>query len=52
MRTGAAAGHVGYYHEALLFDSDEHLLAVVLPFLLGGVEPSCSVASRPASRPW
>ena len=38
MRTGAAAGHVGYYHEAILFDSDEHLLAVVLPFLLGGIE--------------
>ncbi|MGR6318336.1 sensor histidine kinase [Micromonospora soli] len=38
MRTGAAAGHVGYFHEAILFDSDEHLLAVVVPFLLGGVE--------------
>ncbi|WP_406046070.1 sensor histidine kinase [Micromonospora sp. NBC_00898] len=38
MRTGAAAGHVGYYHEAILFDSDEHLLAVMLPFLLGGIE--------------
>ncbi|MFI6330189.1 anti-sigma factor RsbA family regulatory protein [Micromonospora chersina] len=38
MRTGAAAGHVGYFHEAILYDSDEHLLAVVLPFLLGGVE--------------
>ncbi|NES14874.1 MULTISPECIES: sensor histidine kinase [Micromonospora] len=38
MRTGAAAGHVGYYHEAILFDSEEHLLAVVVPFLLGGVE--------------
>ncbi|MFE9957625.1 anti-sigma factor RsbA family regulatory protein [Micromonospora sp. NPDC005299] len=38
MRTGAAAGHVGYYHEAILYDSDEHLLAVVLPFLLGGIE--------------
>ncbi|MFE9692495.1 anti-sigma factor RsbA family regulatory protein [Micromonospora sp. NPDC005806] len=38
MRTGAAAGHVGYFHEAVLFDSDEHLLAVVVPFLLGGVE--------------
>ncbi|WP_319458405.1 sensor histidine kinase [Micromonospora sp. RTP1Z1] len=38
MRTGAAADHVGYYHEAILFDSDEHLLAVVLPFLLGGIE--------------
>ncbi|MFR9780394.1 anti-sigma factor RsbA family regulatory protein [Micromonospora sp. MS34] len=38
MRTGAAAGHVGYYHEAIFFDSDEHLLAVVVPFLLGGVD--------------
>ncbi|WFE34748.1 sensor histidine kinase [Micromonospora sp. WMMD975] len=38
MRTGAAAGHVGYIHEAILYDSDEHLLAVVLPFLTGGVE--------------
>ncbi|GAA4564004.1 hypothetical protein GCM10023176_09190 [Micromonospora coerulea] len=38
MRTGAAAGHTGYYHEAILYDSDDHLLAVVLPFLLGGVE--------------
>ncbi|MFI6231307.1 anti-sigma factor RsbA family regulatory protein [Micromonospora echinospora] len=38
MRTGAAAGHVGYFHEALCYDSDDGLLAVVLPFLLGGVE--------------
>ncbi|SBT37434.1 sensor histidine kinase [Micromonospora auratinigra] len=37
MRTGAAAGHVGYYHEAICYDSDEHLLAVVLPFLRGGL---------------
>ncbi|MGI5183207.1 anti-sigma factor RsbA family regulatory protein [Dactylosporangium sp. CA-152071] len=37
MRTGAAAGHTGYFHEAIRYDSDEHLLAVVLPFLLGGV---------------
>jgi anti-sigma regulatory factor (Ser/Thr protein kinase) len=37
MRTGAAAGHRGYYHEAVCYDSDDHLLAVVLPFLLGGV---------------
>ncbi|MCI4065162.1 sensor histidine kinase [Micromonospora sp. R77] len=36
-RTGAAAGHVGYFHEAIFFDSDEHLLAVVVPFLLDGV---------------
>ncbi|MGX7672041.1 anti-sigma factor RsbA family regulatory protein [Plantactinospora sp. DSM 117369] len=37
MRTGAAAGHEGYYHEAVPYRSDDELLAVVLPFLLGGV---------------
>ncbi|MEH0937951.1 sensor histidine kinase [Micromonospora psammae] len=37
MRTGAAAGHHGYYHEAIVYDSDEELLAVVLPFLRDGV---------------
>lgn len=37
MRTGAAAGHDGYYHEAVCYNSDEELLAVVVPFLLGGV---------------
>ncbi|GIF38886.1 sensor histidine kinase [Actinoplanes xinjiangensis] len=37
MRTGAAAGHTGYFHEALCYDSDDHLLAVAVPFLLGGV---------------
>ncbi|GAA4958247.1 sensor histidine kinase [Actinoplanes utahensis] len=38
MRTGAAAGHHGYYHEAVCFGSDEDLLAVALPFLTGGVD--------------
>ncbi len=37
MRTGAAAGHLGYYHEAVRYSSDEELLAVAVPFLLGGV---------------
>ena len=37
MRTGAAAGNAGYFHEAVCYDSDEHLLGVVVPFLLGGV---------------
>ena len=37
MRTGAAAGHVGYFHEAVCYDSDEHLPGVVVPFLLDGV---------------
>ncbi|TDC38494.1 sensor histidine kinase [Micromonospora sp. 15K316] len=38
MRTGAAAGHHGYLHEAVRYGSDEELLAVVVPFLRGGVE--------------
>ncbi|MGK5442464.1 anti-sigma factor RsbA family regulatory protein [Micromonospora sp. URMC 105] len=37
MRTGAAAEHSGYFHEAVCYASDEELLAVVLPFLTGGV---------------
>lgn len=43
MRTGAAAGHVGYYHTAGCFGSDEDLLALAVPFLMDGVasgEPS------------
>lgn len=38
MRTGAAAGHQGYFHEAVRYDSDEEFLAVVVPFLRGGIE--------------
>jgi anti-sigma regulatory factor (Ser/Thr protein kinase) len=38
MRTGAAAGHPGYFHEAVRYDSDEHLLSVVIPFLCDGAE--------------
>jgi anti-sigma regulatory factor (Ser/Thr protein kinase) len=38
MRTGAAAGHTGYFHEALCYSSDEELLAVLVPFLTGGAE--------------
>jgi anti-sigma regulatory factor (Ser/Thr protein kinase) len=37
MRTGAAAGHTGYFHEALYYASEDDLLSVVVPFLLGGV---------------
>jgi anti-sigma regulatory factor (Ser/Thr protein kinase) len=37
MRTGSAAGHLGYYHEAFCFESDPQLLAVAVPFLLDGV---------------
>jgi anti-sigma regulatory factor (Ser/Thr protein kinase) len=38
MRTGAGAGHHGYFHEAVCYDSDDHLLAVTVPFLTGGAE--------------
>ncbi|PZG01545.1 anti-sigma factor RsbA family regulatory protein [Micromonospora deserti] len=37
VRTGAAAHHQGYFHEAVRYASDEELLAVAVPFLLGGV---------------
>jgi anti-sigma regulatory factor (Ser/Thr protein kinase) len=36
MRTGAATGHRGYFHEAVYYSSDDELLAVLVPFLLGG----------------
>ncbi|MEV6494207.1 anti-sigma factor RsbA family regulatory protein [Actinoplanes sp. NPDC051633] len=36
MRTGSAAGHRGYFHEAVHYSSDEELLAVLVPFLTGG----------------
>ena len=38
MRTGAAAAHRGYFHEATYYAAEEELLAVVVPFLRGGVE--------------
>jgi anti-sigma regulatory factor (Ser/Thr protein kinase) len=38
MRTGAAAGHLGYYHEAICYASDADLLAVAVPFLTGGID--------------
>ncbi|OJF11216.1 anti-sigma factor RsbA family regulatory protein [Couchioplanes caeruleus] len=37
MRTGAAAEHLGYFHAAVQYASDEELLAVTMPFLLGGL---------------
>ncbi|MFI7599983.1 anti-sigma factor RsbA family regulatory protein [Actinoplanes sp. NPDC049681] len=43
MRTGAAAGHLRYFHAAVEYAHDDDLLAVTLPFLLEGVangEPS------------
>jgi hypothetical protein len=46
MRTGAPTDRRGYLHEAVLYDSDEDFLGVVVPFLEDGVaagEP-CLVA--------
>lgn len=36
MRTGAAAGHIGFFHEAAFYDSDDELLSLVVPFVEGG----------------
>jgi anti-sigma regulatory factor (Ser/Thr protein kinase) len=33
MRTGAAAGHVGYFHEAVIYGSDDELVGIVVPYL-------------------
>jgi anti-sigma regulatory factor (Ser/Thr protein kinase) len=38
MRTGAAAGHHGYFHEAAFYGSDEDFLSVVVPFLEDGLK--------------
>jgi anti-sigma regulatory factor (Ser/Thr protein kinase) len=37
MRSGAAAGHTGYFHEAAFYSSDEELLDLVVPFLEAGI---------------
>lgn len=38
MRTGATAANHGFAHDAVCYGSDEQLLAVVVPFLLQGLE--------------
>jgi anti-sigma regulatory factor (Ser/Thr protein kinase) len=38
VRSGAAAGHTGFFHQAAFYGSDEEFLAIVVPFLRGGVE--------------
>jgi anti-sigma regulatory factor (Ser/Thr protein kinase) len=37
MRTGAAAGHAGYFHETAFYGSDEQFLALVVPFFTEGL---------------
>jgi hypothetical protein len=38
VRTGAPAGHRGYFHEAACYDSDDEFLSIVVPFLEGAIE--------------
>jgi anti-sigma regulatory factor (Ser/Thr protein kinase) len=47
VRTGAAAGREGNFHELVLYDSDEELLATVVPFLREGL-----AAGEPAVVAW
>jgi anti-sigma regulatory factor (Ser/Thr protein kinase) len=37
MRSGAATGHEGFFHETALYESDDEFLAIVVPFIEGGV---------------
>jgi hypothetical protein len=46
VRTGEPAGHRGYPHEALLYNSDEEFSAVALPFLQDGVAAGSPSGSR------
>jgi len=50
MRTGAATGHRGYFHEAGFYGSDDEFLALVVPFLEGGLaagEPTLVAFGEP-----
>jgi anti-sigma regulatory factor (Ser/Thr protein kinase) len=37
VRSGAAAGHTGYFHETAFYGSDEEFVAIVAPFLRDGL---------------
>jgi anti-sigma regulatory factor (Ser/Thr protein kinase) len=53
VRTGAARGHRGYFHEAAFYRSDEELLDIVVPFLEDGVqggEPTLVAFDAPNQR--
>lgn len=45
MRTGAAAGHRGYFHETAFYGSDEEFLALIVPFFAEGLEAGEPVVS-------
>ncbi|WNV88141.1 anti-sigma factor RsbA family regulatory protein [Umezawaea sp. Da 62-37] len=38
MRSGAAHGHVGYFHETAFYGSDEEFVSLVVPFVRDGLE--------------
>jgi hypothetical protein len=56
VRTGAAAGHRGYFHETAFYSSDEEFLAIVVPFLegsdAGDVEPPTTDTSSAGLGLW
>ena len=37
-RTGAAAGHTGYFHETAFYGSDDEFVDIVRPFLRDGLD--------------
>src|SRR4051812_48382188 len=37
MRSGAARGHQGYFHETAFYGSDDEFVSLVAPFVLDGV---------------
>jgi anti-sigma regulatory factor (Ser/Thr protein kinase) len=45
MRTGAAAGHRGYFHETAFYGSDDEFLGVIVPFFTDGLEAGEPVVS-------
>ncbi|MEU4447479.1 sensor histidine kinase [Actinosynnema sp. NPDC050801] len=51
MRTGAASGHVGYFHEIAFYGSDDDFRSIVVPFVDEGVSAGEPVllACRPAN---
>jgi anti-sigma regulatory factor (Ser/Thr protein kinase) len=40
VRSGAAAGHRGYFHETAFYGSDDEFLRIVVPFIRDGLEAS------------
>lgn len=45
MRSGAARGHHGFFHEAAFYSSDQEFLEIVVPFLTDGLEAGEPVVS-------